>query len=363
MEQDRDQSGSGVSLGKAGSGGPANAPVGERWWRRPGFVVFCLVVMPPVGIVLAWWTRWSPGRKVLATVLSGVWFVAVGTSDPPADEPAVAGAKPSAGTRPTAFTPYTRPTPTPTPTVRRVVADYRGQNLEAASRAAYEAGFRARSHDATEDDKMQLVDGNWKVCFQEPAAGETATTEKGRRIRIEFAVVEKSSPCPARDGEAVVFPKVPNVVGKTFAKGSAELREVGLTEIRGASVYTDVELSARHEDWRICFQSPEAGEDVERPAHMSVRLSLARPGLSCPSEDYARLYGDPDPDPDRHGGTDGGSGGSDGSGDSGGSGGGLAYYKNCDAVRAAGKAPIYRGQPGYRSGLDRDNDGKACDWS
>jgi hypothetical protein len=37
------------------------------------------------------------------------------------------------------------------------------------------------------------------------------------------------------------------------------------------------------------------------------------------------------------------------------------YYPNCDAVRAAGRAPLLRGQPGYRSGLDRDNDGKACD--
>ncbi|MFI6938539.1 excalibur calcium-binding domain-containing protein [Streptomyces sp. NPDC050418] len=27
----------------------------------------------------------------------------------------------------------------------------------------------------------------------------------------------------------------------------------------------------------------------------------------------------------------------------------------------AGAAPIYRGQPGYRSGLDRDGDGIACD--
>ncbi len=38
-----------------------------------------------------------------------------------------------------------------------------------------------------------------------------------------------------------------------------------------------------------------------------------------------------------------------------------AYYANCDAVRAAGKAPLYAGQPGYRAGLDRDNDGVACE--
>ena len=37
------------------------------------------------------------------------------------------------------------------------------------------------------------------------------------------------------------------------------------------------------------------------------------------------------------------------------------YYANCAAVRAAGKAPLYRGQPGYRSGLDRDGDGIACE--
>lgn len=37
------------------------------------------------------------------------------------------------------------------------------------------------------------------------------------------------------------------------------------------------------------------------------------------------------------------------------------YYANCAAVRAAGAAPLYRGQPGYRSGLDRDGDGVACE--
>jgi hypothetical protein len=37
------------------------------------------------------------------------------------------------------------------------------------------------------------------------------------------------------------------------------------------------------------------------------------------------------------------------------------YYANCDAVRAAGAAPLYIGQPGYRAGLDRDGDGVACE--
>ncbi len=38
-----------------------------------------------------------------------------------------------------------------------------------------------------------------------------------------------------------------------------------------------------------------------------------------------------------------------------------AYYANCSAARAAGVTPIYRGQPGYASKLDRDHDGIACE--
>ncbi len=37
------------------------------------------------------------------------------------------------------------------------------------------------------------------------------------------------------------------------------------------------------------------------------------------------------------------------------------YYENCTAVEAAGAAPIYRGDPGYSSKLDRDGDGVACE--
>lgn len=40
---------------------------------------------------------------------------------------------------------------------------------------------------------------------------------------------------------------------------------------------------------------------------------------------------------------------------------GGVYFANCDAARAAGAAPIHRGQPGYRPALDRDNDGVACE--
>jgi hypothetical protein len=37
------------------------------------------------------------------------------------------------------------------------------------------------------------------------------------------------------------------------------------------------------------------------------------------------------------------------------------YYKNCDAARAAGAAPVHRGDPGYARHLDRDGDGVGCE--
>ena len=39
----------------------------------------------------------------------------------------------------------------------------------------------------------------------------------------------------------------------------------------------------------------------------------------------------------------------------------AVVYQNCGEVRAAGRAPLHRGDPGYSSALDRNGDGVACD--
>ena len=44
-----------------------------------------------------------------------------------------------------------------------------------------------------------------------------------------------------------------------------------------------------------------------------------------------------------------------------GAGGGAVWYENCDAARAAGAAPVRRGDPGYDDHLDGDGDGSACE--
>lgn len=37
------------------------------------------------------------------------------------------------------------------------------------------------------------------------------------------------------------------------------------------------------------------------------------------------------------------------------------YFANCSAARAAGAAPVRRGDPGYAPHLDRDHDGVGCE--
>jgi hypothetical protein len=40
---------------------------------------------------------------------------------------------------------------------------------------------------------------------------------------------------------------------------------------------------------------------------------------------------------------------------------GAVHYANCDAVRAAGAAPIHAGDPGWQQKFDRDKDGVGCE--
>lgn len=39
----------------------------------------------------------------------------------------------------------------------------------------------------------------------------------------------------------------------------------------------------------------------------------------------------------------------------------IVNYKSCAEAKAAGAAPLHRGDPGYSTNLDRDGDGVACE--
>ena len=89
--------------------------------------------------------------------------------------------------------------------------------------------------------------------------------------------------------------------------------------------------------YKNCDQVRAAGADPLRPGDPGFRAALDRDGDGEACE------------------TDGGNG------DTGPAPDGDVYYANCTAVRAAGAAPIRKGDPGYSRKLDRDGDGVACE--
>jgi beta-lactam-binding protein with PASTA domain len=52
--------------------------------------------------------------------------------------------------------------------------------------------FLTTSHDATSRGRQQLVDSNWKVCSQTPAAGTPITIKSV----IDFGAVKNNESCP-----------------------------------------------------------------------------------------------------------------------------------------------------------------------
>ena len=101
------------------------------------------------------------------------------------------------------------------------------------------------------------------------------------------------------------------------------------------------------------------------------KAAITRILSTCPNQPLPRDSGAPvispvapnvpnrNPQRPNDNGSAGSSGGSGGSGNGGKQ--GSVWYENCDAARAAGAAPVHRGDPGYDQHLDRDNDGTGCD--
>ncbi|WP_407836760.1 excalibur calcium-binding domain-containing protein [Streptomyces sp. DSM 116496] len=167
-----------------------------------------------------------------------------------------------------------------------------------------------------------------------------------------------SAPAPSGSG-----PSMPGLIGKTSARAEDLVKPVLPKPVEARSAYDDVPLAADHGQWTVCFQTPAAATPVTGDA--SVEISLVAPGTPCPAAAGASLHppkgssparppvpsaepGHPKPKQPKSGPTP-----APGPKD--------VSYRNCAEARAAGAAPIRRGQPGYSRHLDRDDDGVACD--
>ncbi|MFE7095710.1 excalibur calcium-binding domain-containing protein [Streptomyces erythrochromogenes] len=248
----------------------------RRWWQHPALVITALVVLPPAGIALAWTSQWERTQKILATVLSGIWFLIPLLSDSP-EKTGAEGKAPAPAAASAAPAPSSSPPPAPTPT---------------------------------------------------PSAE----------------------------------PQMPSAVGRPYAQAEKAVEELIDGELKALSAYADVTLPADHGTWLVCFQDVAAGSRLVAQSAAPV-VHLVAPGTACPATpgtDLRPKPAAPAPAPTTAAPTTARTT-APAADDDGTGGGGSVSYANCAAVRAAGAAPIRRGDPGYGRHLDRDGDGVACE--
>lgn len=105
-----------------------------------------------------------------------------GTATPPATVVTVTAPAPSAAAPSGTTTPPTAPA-APTegmtpPAPRKRVPDVVGMNLQAAQDHLQAAGFYVlNDKDATGQNRLQVMDRNWEVVRQDPAAGKRVSTD------------------------------------------------------------------------------------------------------------------------------------------------------------------------------------------
>ncbi|MFD3551663.1 excalibur calcium-binding domain-containing protein [Streptomyces goshikiensis] len=200
----------------------------------------------------------------------------------------------------------------------------------------------------------------------EDTGAAKADSAKGKGSGAAASASPSTSTSASESAAQAVMPKV---VGERLLDATVLVQKVTRASVELASAYRDVTLPTDPTAWTVCFQTPAADSPVT-PA-TAVELSLVAPGTDCPERAGAARQASkapapaasPTPAPARTAvpvstpvppkpkkpqtpppAND-----------------EPVFFKNCDAAKAAGKAPIRRGQPGYRDALDRDKDGIACD--
>ncbi|MET9853358.1 excalibur calcium-binding domain-containing protein [Streptomyces sp. NPDC006450] len=168
---------------------------------------------------------------------------------------------------------------------------------------------------------------------------------------------DKPGPAPSPTSPG---PVMPALVGKTASEAESLVKKLSDTPVEVRGAYSDVELSRVHTMWLVCFQTPAAGAPL--PPGSAAEISLTGPGTPCPAQAGAALRPVGTPTPTRTpvaGAT--GKPKPPASSPTPAPAPDDVSYKNCTEAKAAGAAPIRRGQPGYGKHLDRDDDGIACD--
>ncbi|QNE74066.1 hypothetical protein F0344_05115 [Streptomyces finlayi] len=173
-------------------------------------------------------------------------------------EPATTDPKPAAPatTEPATDAPAATPSEEAAePAESKAVLNFVGMGLQSAQDKAQAEGFYLlTSHDSAGRDRLQALDRNWKVCFQNVKAGKTVATD----TKLDFGAVKLEETCPANDAKApeAAGDKMPNMVGKSVKAARGAL-DSG-TSITATDAAED-RMVLMESNWQVCTQSPSAG--------------------------------------------------------------------------------------------------------
>jgi len=163
---------------------------------------------------------------------------------------------------------------------RRRDTTFIGKGLQTAQDDAQAEGFdNLTSHDATGRARYQIFDRDWKVCFQTPAAGTSASSGS----RLDFGVVKldescpvtdqgTQSPSPASEGQAM-----PDLTGKSLKAAIGSLPSG--TSITAKDISGRGRLIIVQSNWKVCSQDPRSGAQF---TGQPVTFGAVKFGESCP---------------------------------------------------------------------------------
>ena len=174
--------------------------------------------------------------------------------------------------------------------------------LDKAEDQLKDLGLKVEAED-TVDGKMIISEKNWQVMSQDSAEG--AQVAKGSTVKLGVKSLEKIAAEKAA-AEKIAAEKV--AAEKAAAeKAAADAAAAKLAADQAAAQKLAADQAA----------AQAAAQQAAKPAPVAPAPAAPAPA--------------------------------------------SAYYANCTAAKAAGAAPLYAGQAGYSTALDRDRDGVACE--
>ncbi|WP_223252963.1 excalibur calcium-binding domain-containing protein [Arthrobacter sp. AFG7.2] len=207
------------------------------------------------------------------------------------------------------------------------VPDVNGLTLDKATEQLEDLGLKVEAVD-TADGKSIMLKKNWQVTSQDPAGGTSVA--KGSTVKLGVTSLEKL----AAEKAAAEKAAAEKAAAELAAAEKAAAEKVAAEQAAAAQAAADKAAADKAAADKAAADKAAADQAAaaQAAADQAARDAAARQAAPAPAAPAPAVPGQA-----------------------------PAYYANCAAAKAAGAAPLYRGQSGYRSGMDGDNDGVACE--